>query len=344
MSEWNLGSLFTGYGGLDMGVKAALGGECREAWCSDVAPGPVKLISESGNFPANLGDVTAIDWDNVEPVDVLAGGSPCQDLSLAGGRKGMKPGTRSGLWEAMIRGVEKLRPHLVVWENVNGALSAEAFSLMEPGTGCVGDGRDGPVLRALGRVLGDLANVGYDAWWGVVRASDVGAPHRRARLFVVAADADREPWHVRWLGASGEAQGGRPFGDAEGCGGEGVRLLPTPTASQMDGRKSPAYSGSGSFYDIVQAGRRGLMPYIRGIARWEGVFREAPDPIEDDGRLSVRFVEWMMGLPDGWVTDPGLGLSRAQQLTMLGNGVVPQQAERAVRVLARVAASVKEVK
>lgn len=112
----------------------------------------------------------------------------------------------------------------------------------------------------------------------------------------------------------------------------------------MDGRKSPAYSGSGSFYDIVQAGRCGLMPYIRGIARWEGVFREAPDPIEDDGRLSVRFVEWMMGLPDGWVTDPGLGLSRAQQLTMLGNGVVPQQAERAVRVLARVAASVKEVK
>lgn len=86
------------------------------------------------------------------------------------------------------------------------------------------------------------------------------------------------------------------------------------------------------------------MPYIRGIARWEGVFREAPDPIGDDGRLSTLFVEWMMGLPEGWVTDTRLGLSRAQQLTMLGNGVVPQQAERAVRILAHVAASVKEVK
>nr|DAV29527.1 MAG TPA: Cytosine specific methyltransferase [Caudoviricetes sp.] len=342
MNTWTLGSLFTGYGGLDMGVKAALGGECREVWCSDVAAGPVKLIDRSGRFPVNLGDVTLIDWDNVEPVHVFAGGSPCQDLSLAGSRKGMKPGTRSGLWEAMIRGVERLRPHLVVWENVNGALSAEAFSLMEPGTGCVGDRRNGPVLRALGRVLGDLANIGYDAWWSVVRASDVGAPHRRARLFVVAADADREPWHVRWLGAAGEAQGGRAFGDAQGCGGKGVRLLPTPTASQMGGRKSPAYNGSGSFYDIVQAGRRGLIPYIRGIARWEGVFREAPDPIDETGRLSTLFVEWMMGLPEGWVTDPGLGLSRAQQLTMLGNGVVPQQAERAVRVLAGMARSVEE--
>jgi DNA (cytosine-5)-methyltransferase 1 len=112
----------------------------------------------------------------------------------------------------------------------------------------------------------------------------------------------------------------------------------------MDGRKSPGYSGSGSFYDIVQAGRQGLMPYIRGIARWEQRFRAAPDPIDETGRLSTLFVEWMMGLPEGWVTDPGLGLSRAQQLTMLGNGVVPQQAERAVRILAHVAASVKEVK
>lgn len=91
MNEWTLGSLFTGYGGLDMGVKAALGGECREAW----RRGARTLLP--GRFPVNLGDVTLIDWDNVEPVDVLAGGSPCQDLSLAGGRKGMKPGTRSGL-------------------------------------------------------------------------------------------------------------------------------------------------------------------------------------------------------------------------------------------------------
>lgn len=131
--------------------------------------------------------------------------------------------------------------------------------------------------------------------------------------------------------------------DVAGCGGKGVRLLPTPTASQMDGRKSPAYSGSGSFYDIVQAGRRGLAPYVRGIARWEGVFRSAPDPIDETGRLSTLFVEWMMGLPEGWVTDPDLGLSRAQQLTMLGNGVVPQQAERAVMLLAGMAEATKEV-
>lgn len=85
------------------------------------------------------------------------------------------------------------------------------------------------------------------------------------------------------------------------------------------------------------------MPYIRGIARWEQRFRSAPDPIDETGRLSTLFVEWMMGLPESWVTGRELGLSRAQQLTMLGNGVVPQQAEHAVRLLAGMAEATKEV-
>jgi DNA (cytosine-5)-methyltransferase 1 len=133
----------------------------------------------------NLGDITTIDWATVEPVDVITGGSPCQDLSAAGQRAGMTTGTRSNLWVAMREAIAILRPRLVVWENVRGAYSAPADSGVEPCPGCVGD-RPGVSMRALGRVLGDLSELGYDAVWHGLRAADVGAPHARFRVFVVA--------------------------------------------------------------------------------------------------------------------------------------------------------------
>lgn len=186
------GSLFTGAGGLEMGVQSVLPG--RTLWHSDIDPGACKVIEHRWPDVPNLGDVTKVDWSAVPRVDVLTGGSPCQDLSHAGRRAGMKPGTRSGLWSAMARAIDVLRPRLVVWENVRGALSAEADSGLEPCPGCVGEpGEDGPVLRALGRVLGDLADLGYDANWYGLRAADVGAPHGRFRVFIFAwpaADAE----------------------------------------------------------------------------------------------------------------------------------------------------------
>ena len=94
MATYSMGSLFTGYGGLDMGVADALG-PARLAWVCDVGPGPCRLLAARHPGVPNLGDITEIDWGGVEPVDVLVGGSPCQDLSLAGGRAGMRPGTQS---------------------------------------------------------------------------------------------------------------------------------------------------------------------------------------------------------------------------------------------------------
>ena len=107
MATYSMGSLFTGYGGLDMGVADALG-PARLAWVCDVGPGPCRLLAARHPGVPNLGDITEIDWGGVEPVDVLVGGSPCQDLSLAGGRAGMRPGTQSGLWESMMRGIVDL--------------------------------------------------------------------------------------------------------------------------------------------------------------------------------------------------------------------------------------------
>lgn len=371
---YTIGSLFSGYGGLDMGVQLALG-PARTAWVSDIEPGPCALLAHHWPDAPNLGDITTVDWTQVEPVDVIAGGSPCQDLSTAGRRAGMKPGTRSGLWESMFHAITTIRPHLVVWENVRGALSAGAFSLIESREGRVGDPADGPVLRALGRVLGDLASIGYDAQWVGLRASDVGAPHQRYRVFVAAHPQGDTWWLQHRDGATaGDAHGetlwvesidvggGRSAHEFGGAGEDPVRLLPTPTTqdtdppcvSQLDRNTVPLNtlvtllpthrcdnnenrqsSGYGQNLGNALAESHGFGAYSGAVRRWEQVTRPAPNPTESSAggsdRLSPAFVEWMMGLTAGWVTD--VGITRTQQLRALGNGVVPQQASTAIRLM-----------
>jgi DNA (cytosine-5)-methyltransferase 1 len=216
------GALFAGMGGLELGVQSVLGG--TTAWHSEIEAAPSKILAHHWPDVPNLGDITRIDWTQVEPVDVLTGGSPCQDLSHAGKRAGMRAGTRSGLWASMCDAIDAIRPSLVVWENVRGALSACAHSDLEPCPGCVGDGPHDPVLRALGRVLGDLASLRYDAQWVGVRASDAGAPHGRFRVFVFAwpaadtagADPRRRGWRGHGPGAAaGERDGWPEPGDGD---------------------------------------------------------------------------------------------------------------------------------
>ena len=223
-----IGSLFTGYGGLDMGVAMAVDPDARVVWTSDVEKGPCKLAATRWPGTPNLGDITQINWADVEPVDIICGGSPCQDLSLAGKRAGMATGTRSGLWESMAAAIETIRPRLVVWENVLGALSARAYSPVESEPWMLGTGTNGPALRAAGRVVGDLADLGYSTVWRVIRASDAGAPHQRARFFLIGYP-DGQPWDIRRPAAPRQAQGGRPQREPTGPG-LGT-LMPTPTAS-----------------------------------------------------------------------------------------------------------------
>jgi len=134
-------------------------------------------------------------------VDIISGGTPCQDLSAAGARRGMTEGTRSNLWVQMREAIAIQQPAYVVWENVRGAYSAEAASNLEFCPGCMGTSTDrGVVLRALGRVLGDLSDLGYDTQWRGLRAgaetnegygsTHVGSCHARFRVFVLAAHRD----------------------------------------------------------------------------------------------------------------------------------------------------------
>lgn len=180
-----------------------------------------------------------------EPVDIITGGSPCQDLSHAGKRKGMKAGTRSGLWASMCDAIDIIRPALVVWENVRGALSAEATAGdVESCDLCVGDGPR-VHLRALGRVLGDLAELGYDAAWTGLRAADVGAPHGRFRIFVLAwpaADARGQAGEQRPGLRPDEPSGhgrGLPARSDRPAAGASVTLLPTPAVNDMGRAYTP---------------------------------------------------------------------------------------------------------
>ena len=180
-----IGSLFSGYGGLDQAVISVTGATL--SWHCEWEDAPSKILE--AHFPGipNYKDVSKVDWANVEPIDILTGGFPCQDLSLAGKRAGLKEGTRSGLWIEFAKAIEILKPRMVVIENVRGLLSATAHSDLEHCAWCVGEAGNGePSLRALGAVLGSLADLGYDAKWTGLRASDAGAPHNRSRVFIVA--------------------------------------------------------------------------------------------------------------------------------------------------------------
>jgi DNA (cytosine-5)-methyltransferase 1 len=336
-----VGSLFTGYGGLD----TAVGGEL--AWYAEIDKAACEVLAYRYPGVPNLGDITKIDWTQVEPVDVLTGGYPCQPFSHAGLRKGKNDDRH--LWPYVRDAIDTLRPEYAVLENVSGHLTL-----------------------GFANVLSDLATIGFDAEWGTFRAFDVGAPHQRKRLFIIAYPA-RGTW--------GEGQGrdyqkserstrlathtGSPITntDSDGHGQQlhagrmgSVESKATGSTQQRErsrgefnprGVDDAAYADNTIRCDTQErlcafplsgsdfAADTDWGKYAPAIRRWESVLdRPAPEPTvqrKDKRRLNPQFVEWMMGLPEGWVT--GHGLSAAQELKMLGNGVVPQQARSAIAQL-----------
>jgi len=168
-------------GQLDRAVERLTGGHV--VWYCETDHAARRLLAARWPDIPNLGDVRTINWSRIRwglgPVDILVGGFPCTDISLAGTRAGLAPGTRSGLWSQFARAIDALRPRAVVIENVRSLLSVQADRSLEPGDPAMGE-------RAIGIVLGDLADLGYDAQWQVVSAASVGAPHRRERIFITA--------------------------------------------------------------------------------------------------------------------------------------------------------------
>lgn len=350
-----IGSLCTGYGGLEMGVQAVYGG--TTAWVSDIDPGARKLLEHRYPDVPNLGDFTKTKWSAVEPVDIITAGFPCQPVSGAG--KGLGDKDERWLWDEVHRAIRQVRPGLVVLENVRGLVSRERG-------------------RLFARVLGSLADIGYDTSWHGLKASDVGAPHGRFRYFIVAADAERGGCG-RWSretrrgalrrtavdrhpqgallptpAAYFAERGGPQHPEKRRAGGHsvslqdalhGLTLLPTPAVNDMgEGKtidwwddwcavqKAKHNNGNGHGKSLaieLQRVESGWGPYTAAVERWASIVgRPAPSPNEP---VLVR--EWMQGLPLGWVSDVP-GLSRKEKVKLCGNGVVWQQAAAALEVMA----------
>jgi len=158
-----IGSLFSGIGGLEYGAELTGAGNFKTVWHCEIDPYASAVLRKHFPGTPNLGNIQLVDWGSVERPDIVCGGFPCQDISVAGKGAGIKEGTRSGLWFEFAKCIRALRPRYVVVENV-------------------------PMLvkRGLHLVLADLAEAGYDAEWHNISASSVGAWHRRERIFIIA--------------------------------------------------------------------------------------------------------------------------------------------------------------
>jgi DNA (cytosine-5)-methyltransferase 1 len=150
-----VGSLCTGYGGLDIAAAAVLG--ARLAWVAEADPHAVAVLARQWPGVPNLGDITALDWAAVPPVDLVTAGWPCQDISYSGTGAGITEGTRSGLWLPIADGLRQLRPAYVFLENVAalrtrglGTVLAGLAALVSAFLPCLGCGRAGPAARACG--------------------------------------------------------------------------------------------------------------------------------------------------------------------------------------------------
>lgn len=221
MSGPRIGSLFSGTGGLDMGVQAVVGGDL--AWVADIDPGASAILSHHHPDVPNLGDITAVDWRRHRGVDVITAGYPCQPFSSAGKQRGTDD--ERHLWPDVAVAISILRPGTVVLENVRNHLRL-GFDV----------------------VLQDLASLDYDVRWTLIPASEIGAPHERMRLFIVARPAG---WisppagalfgtplplsHGAKLPHSGVMIDGHVWKEARPSFGQVAPLLPTPTVSDTNG-------------------------------------------------------------------------------------------------------------
>jgi len=262
------GSLFAGIGGIDLGFERC-GMKCR--WQVEIDKYANKVLEKHWPNVERWGDVRTFPPDSSSKwkVDVMAGGFPCQDISVAGKGAGLN-GERSGLFFEIVRVARQLKPRAIVLENVSALL-----------------------VRGMGAVLGELAEIGYDAEWHCIPAAGVGAPHRRDRVFIIA--------YAKHNGShrDGKNEQEREREEMERC-----------QFSRWDGIDR-------NVADSDNKQRK----------------RSEQETIRGESILSRQFRRGCEDIGEQWSTEPDVGRvadgvpSRVDRLRGLGNAVVPQVAQ-----------------
>lgn len=277
-------SLFSGIGGLDIAAHAA--GIETVAFC-EIEPFACQILAKRFPGVPIINDVREVIADgSLGTIDVVHGGFPCQDLSVAGKQRGLS-GDRSGLWYEMLRVVSELRPAYVLAENVRGACNL-----------------------ALPTVVSGLERAGYEVRASVVPASAFGAPHKRERLFVLGVKRD----------VADAIAEGLQRGEWRGALLEQGASAPEPTTERGEGSLWPTPSVCGNY------NRRGLSEnsgdgLATAVKMWPTPRANKPEGYSSDnfrptlaqcatgektplhGQLSPAWVECLMNFPLGW-TDP----------------------------------------
>ncbi len=306
MTKLRLLDLFSGIGGFSLGLERSCYFE-TVAFC-EIEPFPRRVLAKHWPEVPCYHDIRELTGDRLVrdgiAVDAICGGFPCQDISFAGLGAGID-GARSGLWSEYARLIGEIRPAYVIVENVSALLG-----------------------RGLGRVLGDLAAIGYDAEWNCIPASAVGAPHRRDRLWIVAYPQHGRVSLGRGVAHLGEDGAGREriLGYVEE-GDDGQERTMVANTENATGNYE-AGGGEGVDQNQRRSGGRpkGCGPYVAD-ANWPRLERWGID------RLGSG--EWTVGadgrsVPGEWIAEPDVGRvahgvpSRVDRLKGLGNAVVPQ--------------------
>lgn len=311
-----VGSMYSGYGGLELAIAAASALPARTLWHVECDPDARTVLAvHHPGVPCRHSD-RLVRWCRVERPEILAMGPPCQPTSAAGRGLGtLDPRWR---WPYALAALVGLRPAALVFENVAGLTS-----------------HDGG--RTWAGILADMRAAGYAVAWGIYGACVVGAPHHRHRVFAVG--------RLRPCAGAPVRVGTQAF-----CGLR-TAALPSPMARDGDGRGE----GSAEYWDARRARRERqglplgatvrLLPtgigqiswgeFAPAVERWSALTRPAPTPVEPTARggglrLAPELPEWMQGLPAGYLTDH---VDRNAALRLAGNGVCPQQGAYAIRHL-----------
>ena len=280
----NVGSLFSGIGGIELGFERE---GFETSWFVEYEPYCQEVLKK--NFPGVpiYGDITKLNFHKLKKVDVITGGFPCQDISVAGRQAGIKVGKRSSLWKYYKEAIRILRPKVAVIENVPNLLNI-----------------------GLNVVLADLAQIGYDAEWFCLSASDIGAIHRRERVFIIA-----------YLNSNGFNKGNNTSGDMDTQKRKVQEGKPFGKGWLIKPSSSPPLFITDHWSDRIQRYKQESVSGQQGFKAFQNVRR-----IEDlKGRPDI---------PQPLIRGTGNGLprgmdsyTRTERTKAIGNAVVPQVAQ-----------------